>query len=492
MRAAMHELEAKRKEFAAAAAELEHLIHKQQAVMNSDHESDDHKIAAVNNTFQEGRDVQALLNKCQQLDADIKQRLRATENQHTKYSSADLAKLVAGHNQQAQHHVSTAEESKANKARALAKDQEREARVKQQNESLDFAIAANALLNWASSVQDNVGQDLETLTSAAAVDHQRELFNQSNSQRGAQTAALQSLEEKAKAMSASGNDDFGGVNLAEVQAAVHNALAQLDARGAALAQADQKQATDSALRNTFVAAAKDFDHYIKTTGTKVQEESKGELEDQLNAVLALQQDRNVTGGALLEKVDAANEAMNEAAIGADEITDLNVETLSADFNALGDAIKNRAGAIQESINAKNESQVPPERVAEFKQTFDHFDKNKNGVLSQLEFKGCLSAMGDEKTDEQMAELMKEVDPQGTGSCKFNEFMQYMIRVTQDQDSEDEILSAFKTITNDADVITEDQIRSVMGKDEADYLVAHLPKAGHGFDYKSWTGKAFGK
>jgi actinin alpha len=490
--AAMRELEEKRKEFAHAAQELQQLIHQQQGVMNSDHESDDHKIAAVNNTFQEGRDVQALLNKCQQLDADIKQRLKATENQHTKVSAADLERLVAGHHQQAKHHVSTAEESKANKARALAKDQEREARVKQQNESLDFAIAANALLNWASSVQDNVGQDLETLTSSAAVDQQRELFNQSNHQRGEQTAALQSLEEKSKAMAGSGNNDFGGVNLAEVQAAVQNALGQLDARGAALATADQKQASDSGLRNTFVAAAKDLDHYIKSTGAKVQEESKGELEDQLNNVLAIQQDRNTTGGGLLEKVDAANEAMNEAAISADEISDLNVETLSADFNALGDAIKSRAGAIQDAINAKNASQVPPERVAEFKQTFDHFDKNKNGVLSQLEFKGCLSAMGDEKSDEQMAELMKEVDPAGTGSCKFNEFMQYMLRVTQDQDSEDEILAAFRTITNDADVITEDQIRSVMGKDEADYLVGSLPKVAGGFDYKSWTGKAFGK
>jgi Ca2+-binding EF-hand superfamily protein len=374
----------------------------------------------------------------------------------------------------------------------LAQDQQREARVKQQNESLDFAIAANALLNWASSVNDNVGQDLSTLTSSVAVHQQRELFNQSSQSRGDQTSALQKLEAKAKAMAGSGNQDFGGVDLAEVQSTVNGALALLDARGAALAAADQKQASDSALRNSFVAAAKDLEAYIKSTSAKVQDESKGELEDQLNAVLALQQDRNVTGGGKFAQVAVANEAMQQAAINADEVSDLNVETLSADFNALGDAIKSRAAAIQDTINAKNASQIPPERVAEFKQTFDHFDKNRNGVLSQLEFKGCLSAMGDEKTDEQMAELMKQVDPTGSGSCKFNEFMQFMIRVTQDQDSEDEIIAAFKLITNDANVITADQIQSVMGQDEAAYLIANLPKVPGGFDYKSWTGKAFGK
>jgi Ca2+-binding EF-hand superfamily protein len=426
------------------------------------------------------------------LDADIKQRLKATDNQHTKMSAADLERLVAGHQQQAKHHVSTAEESKANRARALAQDQQREARVKQQNESLDFAIAANALLNWASSVNDNVGQDLSTLTSSVAVHQQRELFNQSSQSRGDQTSALQKLEAKAKAMAGSGNQDFGGVDLAEVQSTVNGALGLLDARGAALAAGDQKQASDSALRNAFIKAAKDLEAYIKTTGAKVQDESKGELEDQLNAVLALQQDRNVTGGTKFAEVTVTNEAMQHAAINADEVSDLNVETLSADFNALGDAIKSRGAAIQDAINAKNDSQIPPERVAEFKQTFDHFDKNRNGVLSQLEFKGCLSAMGDEKTDEQMAVLMKQVDPAGTGSCKFNEFMQFMIRVTQDQDSEDEIIAAFKLITNDADVITADQIRSVMGEDEAAYLVANLPKVPGGFDYKSWTGKAFGK
>lgn len=481
-------LDGKRREFAAAANELEALINNQQAAMEADGD-EDAKLAAVDAAYNEA-EVAALLAKVNELDADVKRRLTSTDNAHTKLSASDLANLAASLAQQKEHHVASAHESKAAKARQAEQDAAREAKIKQNNESLDFANAANALLTWASSVQDNVGQDLSTLTNAAAVAAQRDLYNQSAGAREAQEAALAQLGSKADAMQASGNNDFGGVDLADVRATFTNAIAVLDVRDEALDAADNKQASDSVLRQAFVDAGNALSAFIGGLSGRVAEE-KGDLEEQLSAVADLRGKLNDQGSVLLQKVEEANNGLNDAAITADEVTDMNAESLSAQFNATSDAIKSRMGAINDAIAAKHASQIPPEKVAEFKQTFDHFDKNKNGVLSQLEFKGCLMAMGDEKTDDQMAALMVQLQA-GDGKLPFNSFMNHMITATQDNDSEDEILAAFKIITNDQPTITADQIRSVMGAEEAGYLIANLPAVDGGFDYTSWTGKAFGK
>jgi len=365
-----------------------------------------------------------------------------------------------------------------------------ERRERQVLDSVDYANGANGLLQWAGDVDDDVGQSLATLTSVAQVNAQRDLFNKAQGERAEKEATLADVEGKAAAMQADGNEDFGGVALENVQSAMATALGQLDGRAADLDAADAKQAGDATLRDAFVAAADDMHAYIEATKASVQEESKGELQAELDATIALQQDRNNTGKPKFDALAEANEAMQAANIDADDVTNHNVETLSAGFNALGDAIKGKAATIQDAINANSAAEVPPEVMAEIKQTFDHFDKNKNGLLNASEFKGCLTAMGEDLDEAGLAALIAELSIDGDGQIKFNEFMGYMIKISQDQGTEDQIVEAFRVLTNNGPFITEAQMASVMSPEEVAYLTANMPQVEGGFDYQAWTGSAF--
>jgi len=217
---------------------------------------------------------------------------------------------------------------------------------------------------------------------------------------------------------------------------------------------------------------------------------QGDLSEQLTAALELQKSRNHQGGDKLKALEAAQASLNAADINADDKTELTPELLSTDFNSVGDAIKAKTKAIEAEISRASENNISPEKLQEFKEMFEHFDRNNNGSLNLHEFAGCLTSLGEEKLDAEVEAIVKQLDKNGTGTIQFPEFIDFMVKVSSDQDSEDEIVNSFKVLTNDADFITEAQMREVMSPEEVAYLTANMPPLGGGYDYKSWTSAAF--
>jgi Ca2+-binding EF-hand superfamily protein len=70
--------------------------------------------------------------------------------------------------------------------------------------------------------------------------------------------------------------------------------------------------------------------------------------------------------------------------------------------------------LTNEILAKKNSDITPEQLNEFKEVFQHFDKDKNGALSRIEFKACLQALGDEPTEHELDEILRKLDAEGKG------------------------------------------------------------------------------
>jgi len=49
--------------------------------------------------------------------------------------------------------------------------------------------------------------------------------------------------------------------------------------------------------------------------------------------------------------------------------------------------------VEQKIEAKNSKGISEAQLQEWVETFEYFDKNKNGSLDKLEFKSCLRSCG---------------------------------------------------------------------------------------------------
>ncbi|KAF8859290.1 BC4, calmodulin [Acephala macrosclerotiorum] len=65
--------------------------------------------------------------------------------------------------------------------------------------------------------------------------------------------------------------------------------------------------------------------------------------------------------------------------------------------------------------------------SELKAAFAVFDKDNDGVISAAELRDVMASIGENLTDAEVDEVMKEVDQDGNGSIDFEEFLQVLNR-----------------------------------------------------------------
>jgi actinin alpha len=143
---------------------------------------------------------------------------------------------------------------------------------------------------------------------------------------------------------------------------------------------------------------------------------------------------------------------------------------------------------------KKNADVSPAQLKEFKEVFDHFDRDQNGILTRVEFKACLQTLGDEPTDHELDAIMKSVDPENKG-ITFDKFTEFMVHRTKDSDTKEEMFESFKSLANDKEFITEEDLRRVMPNDKVQYLLQRMPKykdVAGGYDYRAWVEEAYSK
>eukprot|EP00918_Siedleckia_nematoides_P012632 GHVU01027666.1.p1 GENE.GHVU01027666.1~~GHVU01027666.1.p1 ORF type:complete len:151 (-),score=42.06 GHVU01027666.1:313-765(-) len=65
-------------------------------------------------------------------------------------------------------------------------------------------------------------------------------------------------------------------------------------------------------------------------------------------------------------------------------------------------------------------------AAELVSSFKTFDRENNGSISTMELKCVLETLGEELTETEVEELLKEADPNNTGAIPYQEFVQQLL------------------------------------------------------------------
>jgi len=218
------------------------------------------------------------------------------------------------------------------------------------------------------------------------------------------------------------------------------------------------------------------------------------LEASLEEARTKLQTHEAAGAEKLEGMMGAYNTMLDAKIHANKETGLKAAGLSRDLIAVTDILTKGIADLESAIARKLHSGVSAEQLAEFKEAFDFFDKDKSGSLNHLEFKGCLKSLGQEPSEDELKATCEELDTNNNGSIGFDEYLIFVSNKAGDHDSEDQIVAAFKVLTNGRGFITETEMGVVMEADQVAYLVSVMPKHAEEPDaylYQEWTSATYG-
>lgn len=132
-------------------------------------------------------------------------------------------------------------------------------------------------------------------------------------------------------------------------------------------------------------------------------------------------------------------------------------------------------------------QLPEEKIAECKEVFELFDKDRDGAISTKELGDVMSALGTNPTQAELQEMINEVDTDGSGKIEFKEFLDLFTQKMKDPDSEEDLIEAFKIFDKDGNgVISANELRHVMttlgeklSQEEADEMIKEADIDGDG-------------
>jgi actinin alpha len=329
--------------------------------------------------------------------------------------------------------------------------------------------------------------------SCATVPDAQELihtFEQLLSEKSAQESKLASLNSLSTELSTLGVTSLQPYSPSDIQGRWNSFLSDVDARKQALDGELAKQQHNESLRVQFAEAAKALRAFVIEQSAFVNSNSTAELEEQLKEI----QERKPTifgGSEKLSAVESLHNQLSEAGVTHNPHTDLTYPTLKADFQQLVKETNNKETLIQKEIIQKTGSRVSAEQLAEFREVFNHFDKDRRGSLNRLEFKSCLQSLGEDLAD---AELDKVIAAIGSeGKVPFDSFCDFMANKSADSDSKDQIIDAFKLLGGDKGFVTEDELKRALPAEKVAYLTKAMPLHNNtpgNFDYVAWANSCF--
>ena len=114
------------------------------------------------------------------------------------------------------------------------------------------------------------------------------------------------------------------------------------------------------------------------------------------------------------------------------------------------------------MNDSNEQIISEEKINEFKEAFNIFDKDKDGYITTKELGDIMKNLGQSPSEAELQDMINEVDIDGNGTIDFKEFLGLMARKMRDYDNEDEYIEAFRIFDkNNDDLISQEELKEAM-------------------------------
>ena len=114
------------------------------------------------------------------------------------------------------------------------------------------------------------------------------------------------------------------------------------------------------------------------------------------------------------------------------------------------------------MNDSSELMITEDKMNEFKEAFNIFDKDKDGYITAKELGDLIRNLGQTPSEAELQNMINEVDINNNGAIDFKEFLDIMIKKLKDSENEEELIEAFKIFDKDGNgLIGSEELLNVM-------------------------------
>ncbi|CRG87243.1 Alpha-actinin-like protein 1 [Talaromyces islandicus] len=227
------------------------------------------------------------------------------------------------------------------------------------------------------------------------------------------------------------------------------------------------------LRRSFADKANDFALTLKTLTLAISG-LEGEVDDQLAHVQRLS-DNLPPLDAYLETIADLEEQCAEANIDENDYTMYTLDELAYELGLVKSSVAKKLAFLENQMVARNMTNLTPIQLEEFESVFRHFDRDGSNTLQEIEFSAALASLGLVYDEDEMHEVFLETCGR-TSSVSFEQFIRFMVSVTEDQNSAEQVFQSFREVADGKPYVTELDLRhSLIPDDLIENLLGSMPK-----------------
>ena len=140
------------------------------------------------------------------------------------------------------------------------------------------------------------------------------------------------------------------------------------------------------------------------------------------------------------------------------------------------------------------SNISEDQIREYREVFNLFDKDGGGSIDTDELGAVMRSLGQNPSEADLKEMVKQVDIDGNGTIDFEEFLGLMANKTDDIGTEEDIVKAFELFDKDhKGYFTLSEMRSVLANpgeknvdEDVNEMIRRADKGDGKIDYKEFV------
>ncbi|XP_074118588.1 alpha-actinin-2 isoform X3 [Sminthopsis crassicaudata] len=323
---------------------------------------------------------------------------------------------------------------------------------------LEFAKRAAPFNNWMEGAMEDL-QDMFIVHSIEEIQSlitAHEQFKATLPEADGERQAIMSIQNEVEKVIQSYNirisssNPYSTVTMDELRAKWDKVKQLVPVRDQSLQEELARQHANERLRRQFAAQANAVGPWIQNKMEEIARSSiqiTGALEDQMNQLK--QYEHNIINYKNnIDKLEGDHQLIQEALVFDNKHTNYTMEHIRVGWELLLTTIARTINEVETQILTRDAKGITQEQMNEFRASFNHFDRRKNGLMDHEDFRACLISMGYDLGEAEFARIMTLVDPNGQGTVTFQSFIDFMTRETADTDTAEQVIASFRILASD--------------------------------------------
>ena len=178
--------------------------------------------------------------------------------------------------------------------------------------------------------------------------------------------------------------------------------------------------------------------------------------------------------AFLKNIAAVDAKCQEANIEENDFTTYTYDELCYELSLVKSSVSKKLAFLENQMVARNMTNLTPIQLEEFESVFRHFDRDDTNCLSELEFSAALASLGLIFSEDEMHDYFVATS-NGRDRVTFEQFIRFMVDVTEDQNTAEQVFQSFREVADGKPYVTEMDLRHSLVPDEViEKLVEIMP------------------